>query len=98
MPMSFEGETLRIGGRDYVGTVFVETEVSNASFDFEHGSVHGTEHVIDIKHYPECFVADGVSGCMAESIDAEAGPALEAWLTSNLSRVEKRFEMEVKRS
>lgn len=92
MPMSFEGETLTIGGREYVGTVFIETEVGDASFDHE----FGTERAISVTHYSEGFYANGVSRCMAESIDAHAGPALEAWLTSNLRRVEQRFEMECK--
>lgn len=94
--MQFTDEILSIGGREYTGSIFVETEVTNASFDFEQGDIHGTEHALSIQHYPECFVANGVSGALAESIDAHAGPALEAWLASNLRRVEKRFEMEVK--
>lgn len=96
--MSFEGESLTIGGREYTGSVFIETEVSNASFDFEQGDVHGTHHEIDIVHYAECFVAGGVTNTLAMELDDEArkGRVIEAWLAANLRRVESRFDMEVK--
>lgn len=93
--MQFEGEVLTVGGRQYIGSVFIETDVSDASFSHE----HGTEHVIDIDHNAECFVADGVSRCAAQSIGDEAirSGALDAWLAANLDRVEKRFDIETKR-
>lgn len=96
MAMHFEGETLNIAGREYPGTVVIEAEVSNASFDHE----FGTEHAIDIDYIPDGFIADGVSRCLAETLAEEAyrSRALDAWLAANLSRVEKRFEMECKRS
>lgn len=85
MSMNFTGEIIRIDGRERYGTVVVETEVSDASFDHEFGTVHQT----DIDHEAVEFIVGGVT--------YYGGRALDAWLTANLDRVEKRFDKECRR-
>lgn len=97
MPLNFEGETLLIDGREYVGTVVVETEVSDASFDFEQGDIRGTHHEIDIDHEPILFLANGLDGDAADYVNDRARPALIDWGIANERRMDDAFDLACKR-
>lgn len=54
MSLTFEGETLNIGGFEITGTVVIQPEISDGSFCHE----FGTEDIANLNFLPWGFVPD----------------------------------------
>lgn len=86
--MTFEGETLSIGGMELTGTVIVEPRVTDGSFDH----AFGTERVIDLEFLSGGFVPD----LDINVNEALACRAVYDWIYANDGRVWAAYERHVK--
>lgn len=89
MSLAFESETLNIGGFEIMGTVLVETRVTDGSFDH----AFGREHVEDLEFLPGGFVPD--SPCQALD-DALTHRAVQNWIDSHEKQEMRAYERKVK--
>lgn len=84
MSMTFEGETLIIGGREYVGTVTVEAYPTDASFTH----AFGTEKLTEVEFSPGGFEPDLAYELNPKQVDR----AVSDWIDANEDRVNRAFD------
>jgi hypothetical protein len=80
----FEGETLSFHDRDVVGTVLVEVDVTDGSFNHE----FGVEVCEDIETSPGGFVPDDDKVVLG---DSEEWRAVDKWMGENETRIDRKI-------
>lgn len=91
MSLTFEGETLTIGGRELTGTVLVDARVTDGSFDH----AFGTERVLDLDFIPWGFVPD--LGDLKLNDKLVEG-AVQDWIDSHEHQIMRVYDRKVKAS